>query len=170
MLNESGGRISTPLSVHGGSQQPRSVTQSPADTEGTISAQPEAQQRWQVPSQRGWALGTLGSPPRLSLAPQETRSPSIDSQRPQACVRSLRGHLAAARGLCPPPMPACPPWPRPRPGTSAQDGPAHPPEPRGRTPASPEGNVGIACAIISLFFSLGKLREKEKERIRILHT
>lgn len=39
----------------------------------------------------------------------------------------------------------------------------------GRTPASPEGNVGITSVIISLFFSLGKLREKGKERTRILH-
>lgn len=121
------GKISTPLSVHRGSQQPLSVPQSPAGTEGASLHSLKHSRGGRSPPQRGWALGTSGSSARLSLAPQEMRGPSTDSQRSQRCVRSRRGQLAAARGLCLPPMPPGPPWPRP--GTSAQDGPEHPPEP-----------------------------------------
>lgn len=161
-MNE--GKISTALSVQRGSQQPLSVSPSPAGTEGASLHSLKPSRGGRCPRQRGWALGTPGSSPRLSLAPQEMHSPSTASQRAQRCARSLRGRLAAARGLCLPLVPPCPPWHQRTGWARASSGAG------GRTPASPEGNVGITSVIISLFFSLGKLREKEKERIRILHS
>lgn len=155
------GKISTALSVQRGSQQPLSVSRSPAGTEGASLHRLKHSRGGRCPPQRGWALGTPGSSPRLSLAPQEMHSPSTASQ---VLCPLPEGQLAAARGLCLPLVPPSPPWHQRTGWARASSGAG------GRTPASPEGNVGITSVIISFFFSLGKLREKEKERIRILHS
>lgn len=93
------GKISTALSVQRGSQQPLSVSRSPAGTEGASLHSLKHSRGGRCPPQRGWALGTPGSSPRLSLAPQEMHSPSTASQAlcplPKGAAGSCQGALPA---------------------------------------------------------------------------